>query len=39
MIRVENLSKQLNKKKVLDAIDFHLDKGDVLGIIGPNGAF
>ena len=38
MIRVENLSKQLNKKKVLDAIDFHLDKGDVLGIIGPNGA-
>jgi ABC-2 type transport system ATP-binding protein len=38
MIRVENLSKQLNKRKVLSQIDFHLEEGDVLGIIGPNGA-
>ena len=38
MIRVENLSKQLNKRKVLSHIDFHLQEGDVLGIIGPNGA-
>jgi len=38
MIRVENLSKQLNKRKVLKQIDFHLQEGDVLGIIGPNGA-
>ncbi len=38
MIRVENLSKTLNKRQVLNRIDFHLKEGDVLGIIGPNGA-
>jgi len=38
MIRVENLSKTLNERQVLNRIDFQLKEGDVLGIIGPNGA-
>lgn len=37
MISVENLSKKIKNKNILDNINFILKSGDVLGIVGPNG--
>jgi ABC-2 type transport system ATP-binding protein len=38
MIEIKNLSKSFGNTKVLDAIDFEVKKGDILGFLGPNGA-
>ena len=37
MLEVKNLEKAFGKKKVLKDINFKIDKGDVIGIIGPTG--
>ena len=38
ILEVKNLSVELGGVKVLDNIGFEINKGDVLAIIGPNGA-
>ena len=37
MLEIKNLKKSFGKKKVLNDIDFHVNKGDIVGIIGPSG--
>ncbi|WP_066502491.1 ABC transporter ATP-binding protein [Abyssisolibacter fermentans] len=37
MISVENISKKIRNKDILQDISFKLTDGDVLGIVGPNG--
>ncbi len=34
----ESVSKHFGGLKAVDAVDFHLDEGEILGLIGPNGA-
>lgn len=38
MLEVHDLSKKYGKKKVLDNVSFHVDKGEVVGLVGENGA-
>ncbi|MCD8476863.1 MAG: ABC transporter ATP-binding protein [Sulfurospirillum sp.] len=38
MLRIENLSYTVGKKRLLDAINTHVHSGEIVGIIGPNGA-
>jgi branched-chain amino acid transport system ATP-binding protein len=33
-----SVSKHFGGLKAVDAVDFHLDEGEILGLIGPNGA-
>ena len=37
-ISVKNLSWYVKKKKILSDINFDLEKGNVLGVVGPNGS-
>lgn len=37
MLEIKNLKKKFGNKTVLNGIDLHVSKGDVLGIIGPSG--
>lgn len=37
MIKATNIYKSINNKSILNDINFNLDDGDVLGIVGPNG--
>lgn len=37
MLQVENLSLKLNGKKVIDNMSLQLEKGKILGIVGPSG--
>ena len=34
----KNLSKSFNKRLVLNQINFHLNRGEIFGILGPNGS-
>ena len=36
-MQVSNLSISFNSEKILDGINFHLSKGDKVGLVGPNG--
>lgn len=38
MIIAENLTKIYNGIKVVDSVNFTINKGDIFGFIGPNGA-
>ena len=38
VLECKNLTKKVNKKKIVKNISFKLNKGDILGFIGPNGA-
>lgn len=38
MIEVQNVSKTLNRRKVIQNMTFNVMKGDICGFIGPNGA-
>ncbi len=38
MLLVKDISKKINKTKILRHISFHLHKGEILGFLGPNGA-
>lgn len=37
MLEIKNLSKSFHENKVLDHINLKIEKGDVVGIIGPSG--
>ena len=38
LIEIENLSKSFGEQKVLDKIDFKLESGEIVGLIGPSGS-
>jgi ABC-2 type transport system ATP-binding protein len=38
VIKVDNLSKNYGKIKAVDKVSFSVDKGEVFGVIGPDGA-
>ncbi|ARK30248.1 ATP-binding cassette domain-containing protein [Halalkalibacter krulwichiae] len=38
MIHCQNITIQYGSVKVIDDIDFKVNKGEVFGIIGPNGS-
>src|ERR1700761_716941 len=38
MIEVENLSKTYSGFRAVQGINFHVDKGEIVGFLGPNGA-
>ena len=38
MIRAENLSKSYGRIEAVNSIDFHIEKGEIIGFLGPNGA-
>jgi ABC-2 type transport system ATP-binding protein len=38
LLTVEGITKQFNKRRVLDAVSFSVRPGEVLGLIGPNGS-
>lgn len=38
VIKVRNISKTINKKKILDNINFDIYEGEIVGLIGKNGA-
>ncbi len=38
MIRVENLTKYYGKRLALNSISFHVNKGEIVGLLGPNAA-
>jgi ABC-2 type transport system ATP-binding protein len=38
MIRAESLSKQFGRIQAVDDINFHIEKGEIIGFLGPNGA-
>lgn len=38
ILKCENLNKSFGKKKILKDVSFTIEKGDILGFIGPNGS-
>ena len=38
MIRVENLTKYYGKRLAVDNISFNVEKGEIVGFLGPNAA-
>ena len=38
LIEIEKLSKSFGEQKVLDKIDFKLENGEIVGLIGPSGS-
>src|SRR5512136_563853 len=38
MIRVENITKYYGKRLAVDNISFNIDKGEIVGFLGPNAA-
>lgn len=38
LIKIEKLSKSFGEQKVLDKIDFNLESGEIVGLIGPSGS-
>ncbi len=38
MIKLKEVNKYFNEKKVLNNVTFHVKKGDIIGVIGRNGA-
>jgi nodulation ATP-binding protein I len=38
LIEIEKLSKSFGEQKVLDNIDFKLESGEIVGLIGPSGS-
>ena len=38
MIDIKGITKSFGSLQVLKGIDLHIDKGEVVGIVGPSGA-
>ena len=38
ILEIKNLKKTYGKKNVLDGIDLKLERGKILGLMGPNGS-
>ena len=38
LLELKNVSKHFGGLKAVDRVSFHLTEGEILGLIGPNGA-
>lgn len=38
VLEVDQLSKKIGKRKIVDRLSFHIKKGQIVGLLGPNGA-
>ena len=38
MLKVKNISKSINNKKIINDISFSISAGNIYGLLGPNGA-
>lgn len=38
MLKVDNLSKKIDGKTIVEGISFEMNEGEILGFVGPNGA-
>ena len=38
ILELKNVYKNINKKNILNDINFKINEGEILGLIGPNGA-
>lgn len=38
LLKIENLTKTMKKKKILDSISLTVNSGEIVGFLGPNGA-
>ena len=38
IVEIQNVSKTIKGKKIIDSISFDVKKGEVFGFLGPNGA-
>jgi len=37
LIKLEKISLSFGKRQILENISFHINKGEILGMLGPNG--
>ncbi len=38
MVQIENLTKKYGSKTALDSVNFNIESGKIVGILGPNGS-
>lgn len=38
VLRLENVSKRYGEQTAVDSMSFHIDQGEIVGLVGPNGA-
>ena len=38
VLRVENISKSIKNKQIINEISFNISEGQIVGLLGPNGA-
>lgn len=38
MVEIRNLTKTYGKYRALNNLNLHIDKGEIFGFVGPNGA-
>ncbi len=39
ILTIDNISKEFGGKTVVDQVSFEVGKGEIMGVLGPNGAF
>lgn len=38
ILQIENVTKQIRRKTIIDNLSFEVNRGEVFGFLGPNGA-
>jgi ABC-2 type transport system ATP-binding protein len=38
VLKVQNVTKKIDNKTIVDSLSFHIKRGEILGLLGPNGA-
>jgi ABC-2 type transport system ATP-binding protein len=38
VLEVQNVTKKIDNKTIVDSLSFHIKRGEILGLLGPNGA-